>query len=164
MAVIRRLISLVLLGFVPVLALALAPGAYAATQTPASGSFAATISPFEVRSAGGNTFIGFTFVENFTGTMSGTRVGSGRLAIHPDGSINVRVSGVLTGSIASASGTVLLDASGTGTLASITLNWVVTDGTGGLAGVHAEGTATGGATGPVSFAGTYSGLVTSSGS
>jgi hypothetical protein len=146
------------------LAVASAPAVDAAVSPAASGTFAAVISPIAVREADGNTFIDFVFVEHFTGTMSGERVGAGRLALHPDGSINVRVSGVLTGSIAGESGTVLLDASGRGTLASITLDWVVTHGAGDLAGVHAEGTAAGAATGPASFAGTYSGVVTATGS
>jgi len=164
MHVMRRFASSVLVVFASVLAVAAAPAAYAATSTPASGSFLATISPVGSRSADGNTFINFTFVETFQGTLTGTRVGSGSLLIHPDGTINVRDSGLFTGSIAGASGTAILSASISGTLASVTGNYVVRDGTDGLAGVHVEGTAAGGATGPATFAGTYSGQVISSGS
>jgi hypothetical protein len=162
MSVMRRLISMVLLAFVPVLTVALAPAAYAAAATPASGGFVANLSPVGSRSADGNTFITFTFVETFQGTLAGTRVGSGQLVIHPDGTINVRDSGLFTGSIAGASGTAILSASVSGTFGSVTGNFVVTNGTDGLAGVHAEGTAAGGATGPATFAGTYSGQVVTS--
>jgi hypothetical protein len=164
MHVMRRFVSGVLVVFALVLAVVLAPAADAASPAPASGSFVANISPVGLRPAAGNTFITFTFVETFQGTMAGTRVGSGTLLIHPDGTINVRDSGLFTGSIAGASGTAILSASISGTLASVTGNYLVTDGTDGLAGVHVEGTAAGGAAGPTTFAGTYSGKVVSNGS
>ena len=164
MSVTRRMFSIVLLAFVPVLAVALAPTAIAAEATPASGSFIANLSPVGSRSADGNTIVTFTFVETFQGTITGVRVGTGRLVIHPDGTITVRDSALFTGSIAGASGTAVLSASVFGTFSSVTANFVVTHGTGGLAGVHVEGTAVGGAVGPASFAGTYSGQVIASGS
>ena len=141
-----------------------APPVSAESQTPATGTFAARTSPVAIRSAAGNTIIDFTLVEQFTGTMSGTRVGSGTLIIHPDGSVNVRATGVLTGSIAGVSGTVVLDANGCGTLSSIAINWVVSHGSGGLARYHGEGAGVGAATGPATLAGSYSGEITSSGS
>ena len=164
MHVIRRFVSVGLVVFASVAAVASAPAAYAAAPTPASGTFAATISPVGARSADSNTFIDFAFVEDFQGTLTGTRVGTGLLVIHPDGTLNFRVSGRFTGSIGGASGTAILTDSGSGTFAALTSNYVVTDGTGRLAGVHVEGSAAGAATGPVSFAGSYSGQVISSGS
>jgi hypothetical protein len=159
MHVMRRFVSSVLVVFASVLAVASAPAAYAGAPTPASGSFTATISPVETRSADGNTFISFTFVEDFQGTLSGTRIGTGRLVVHPDGTINVRDSGLFAGSIAGASGTAIVSASISGTFLAIAGDFVVTDGTGGLSGVHVDGTAAGGATGPATFAGTYTGQV-----
>ena len=164
MSVMRRLISMVMLASVPLLVVALAPAAYAAPPTPASGSWVANLSPVGSRSADGNTIITFTFEETFQGTLDGTRVGSGRLVIHPDGTINVRDSALFTGSIDGAFGTAIVSASVSGTFASVTANFVVTDGTGGLAGVHVQGAAAGGALGPATFAGTYSGRVVASGS
>src|SRR5205085_3803761 len=108
MRIMRRFAPGLLVVFTAVLVLASAPPVYAAAPTPASGSFAATISPAGTRSADGNTFISFSFVEDFQGTLTGTRVGTGRLVIHPDGTINARVSGLFTGSIAGASGTAIL--------------------------------------------------------
>lgn len=153
----RRFVSSVLVVFASVLAVASASNVLAEEPTPVSGTFSATISPFATRSADGNTFIDFTFVEQFQGTISGTRVGTGLLIIHPDGTVNVRDSGLFSGSIDGSSGSAVLSASISGTFASIAANFVVTDGTGGLAGVHVQGTGGGGATGPTTFAGTYSG-------
>jgi len=159
----RRFVSGGLVVFASALAVASAPAAYAAAPTPASGSFAATISPVGTRSADGNTVISFTFVETVQGTLTGTRVGSGLLLIHPDGTINARVNGQFTGSIGAASGSAIFNESDSGTFSAFASNFVVTDGTDGLAGVHVEGTGAGAATGPATFAGTYSGQVTFSG-
>src|SRR2546423_2421039 len=100
MSVTRRMFSIVLLAFVPVLAVALAPTAIAAEATPASGSFIANLSPVGSRSADGNTIVTFTFVETFQGTITGLRAGTGRLRIHPHGTITVRDLAFLTRSIA----------------------------------------------------------------
>lgn len=126
---------------------------------PASGTDAITLSPVSTRAADGNTFIDFTYVESWQGTFDGTRVGSGSLVIHPDGSVNAQGSGIFTGMIAGRSGTAVIHASVTGSLGSPTAIFTVTDGTGGLAGVHAVGTDAGSATSPTSFAATYSGEV-----
>lgn len=160
---VRRFVIGGLAVFASALAVVSAPVAYAAPPTPASGSFAATLSPVGSRSADGNTFISFTFTETVQGTLTGTRVGSGLLVIHPDGTINARVSGLFTGSIGGASGSAVFNESATGTLSALTSNFVVTHGTGGLAGIHVEGAGAGGATGPTTFAGTYSGQVSVSG-
>lgn len=136
----------------------LAPTVYASTPSRLSGTFNATIAPVASRSADGNTFISFTFTEIFTGTISGTRVGAGTLVVHPDGTFNARDAGLLTGTIAGELGTATLAADVTGVFgSSLEARFVVSDGTGGLAGVHADGSAIGSPTGPVSFAGTYSG-------
>jgi hypothetical protein len=126
---------------------------------PASGTDAITLSPVSTRAADGNTFIDFTYVESWQGTFDGTRVGSGSLVIHPDGSVNAQVSGIFTGTIAGRSGTAVMRFTVTGTFASATAIGSVTDGTGGLAGVHAVVTDAGSATSPTSFAATYSGEV-----
>jgi len=164
MQVMQRFVMGLLVVFTSVLAVEAAPTAYAAAPTTASGSFAAEISPIGTRSADGNTFINFTFVEDFQGTLTGSRAGTGWLVIHPDGTINARDSGLFAGSIGGASGTAILSASLSGTFSALAADFVVTDGTGGLSRIHVEGTAAGAATGPVTFAGTYSGQVSSSGS
>src|SRR5260370_28424368 len=101
----RRLLSTASLAFVPVLWLVLAPTVYAEQTVPASGTEATTLSPVSTRAADGNTFIGFTLAESWQGTFAGTRVGSGSVVIHPDGSIDAQSSGIFTCTIAGRSGT-----------------------------------------------------------
>jgi len=155
----RRLLSTASLAFVPVLWLVLAPTVYAEQTVPASGTEATTLSPVSTRAADGNTFIGFTLAESWQGTFAGTRVGSGSVVIHPDGSIDAQSSGIFTGTIAGRSGTAVMRFHVSGAFAVATVIFTVTDGTGGLAGVHAEGTEAVSATGPLSVAGTYSAVV-----
>lgn len=138
------------------LALLLAPAAYADEPSLATGTFTISFSPVSVSTADGNTILDYTFSESMQGSFVGTRVGSGMVVIHPDGSINTSNSGIFTGTIDGASGTALMRYSGSGSFASAAGNFSLTNGTDGLSGVHAEGTDSGSATGPTSFAGTYS--------
>jgi|SRR6202158_4342959 len=147
---------------IPLFLAVLAPTVYASTSTPVSGAFSATIAPVASRVDDGNTIISFTFTETFTGTMSGTRVGIGTLVVHPDGTLYFHDTGLFTGTIAGASGTATMTGVGAGAFSSFNGRFHVSDGAGGLAGVRGGGSFTGSATGPVSFAGTYSGKVRSS--
>lgn len=135
------------------------PTTYASTPSPASGAWAITITSESVSTSDGNTIIAFTFNETITGTGAGTRVGSGRLVIHPDGTLNAHDSGTFTGTIGGLSGTATATADASGTLAALTGHVEVVDGAGGLAGVHATLFIVGSATGPSSLAGTYTGQV-----
>jgi len=132
-------------------------GIVAQASAPVSGPGTFTISfvPVVERTADGNTMIDYTFVENTVGIVDGTRIGSGELVIHADGSFNTANSGIFTGSIAGKSGTAEMSFWGSGTFASAGGNYTVTHGTDGLAAVHAEGKDSGSATGPTTFAGTY---------
>ena len=146
-----------------VVALSLSIAAIAVVQVAAfadipageGGTFALGFSPTAVRSADGNTFISFTFVENIQGALNGTRTGVGTLVVHPDGTVNARDSGVFVGTIDGASGTAILRVDASGTFSAVNANFTVSDGTDGLAGVHVEGTVAGSATGPTSFGGSY---------
>src|SRR5438270_1117622 len=140
MSVTRRMFSMVLLAFIPVLVAGSAPAAIAAEATPASGSFIANLSPVGSRSADGNTIITFTFVETFQGTITGVRVGTGRLVIHPDGTITVRDTALFTGSTPGSSRTAVLGGSLFGTCSSVTAKFVAADVPGGLAGGSRVGT------------------------
>jgi hypothetical protein len=144
---------------IPLFLAVLAPTAYASAPTPLSGAFNATIVPVASRSADGNTIIFFTFNETFTGTMIGTRVGTGTLVVRPDGTLHICDIGLFTGTIAGTSGTARITGVASGVFSSLTGRFRVSDGDGGLSGVHGEGSFVGSATGPVSFAGTYSGQV-----
>ena len=139
-----------------VLGLAAAPTVHADEPFQGSGTFTISFSPSPERTADGNTFIDYTFTESSLGIVDGTRFGSGELVIHADGSFNTSNTGIFTGTIAGRSGTAEMDFRGSGTFASAGGSYTVTHGMGGLAGVHAEGTDSGSATGPTTFAGTTS--------
>jgi hypothetical protein len=159
----RRSLRVAMLPLLSVFWLVLGPVAYADETFPATGTDEITFSPVSTRTADGNTFIDFTYVESWQGTIVGTRVGSGSLVIHPDGSLNAKASGVFTGTIAGLSGTATMNATASGTFASASAIFTVTDGTGGLAGVHVQGSDMGSAIGPTTFAATYSAKVHFSG-
>jgi hypothetical protein len=149
--------------------LALYIGASGATEafaapTPANGTFDNTVTYTGARSADGNTILPFTFVERIEGTFTGTRVGTGTLILHPDGTLNVHNSGVFTGTVAgSAPGTLILRAEASGTLSAVTGHFDGTIGTGGLSGITAHGSVAGAAVSQIEFVGTYSGQVESGG-
>jgi|SRR5919109_65501 hypothetical protein len=157
--IVGRLVRIATLPLVSVLFVVFMPVVHANEQIQASGIDAITLSPVSTRLADGNTFIDFTYVESWQGTIEGTRVGTGSVVIHPDGSVNAQVSGVFTGTIAGRSGTAAIRFSVSGTFASAVGIFTVTDGTGGLAGVHGQGTDAGAATGPTTFGATYSAKV-----
>jgi hypothetical protein len=152
----RHLLRFLMLPLVSALWLGVAPAAYADEPVQGGGTSTISLTPVPERTADGNTFIDYTFTETMLGIIDGTRVGSGELVIHADGSFNTINSGTFTGTIAGRSGTAEMSFRISGTFASAGGSFTVTGGTGGLAGVHAEGKNSGSATGPTSFAGTYS--------
>ena len=152
----RWLLQAVTVAFVSMFWVAAAPVAFAEAPVQGTGTDTITLSPMLERVADGNTFIDYTFTESLLGIVNGTRVGSGELVIHPDGSVNTQNAGIFTGTIAGRSGTAVMHFRGSGTFAYAHGSLTVTDGTGGLAGVHAEGTSAGSATGPNTLAGTNS--------
>lgn len=152
----RRLVRMVVLPAVMLLGLATAPAVYAEEPVQGGGTFTISFLPVVERLADGNTFIDYTFIENSVGIVDGTRAGSGELVIHADGSFNTENTGIFTGAIAGRSGTAQMDFRGSGTFASAGGTYTVTHGVDGLAGVHAEGSDSGSATGPTTFAGTNS--------
>ncbi|HET7465820.1 MAG TPA: hypothetical protein VFL29_04075 [Candidatus Dormibacteraeota bacterium] len=156
----RHLYRLTAVPFVLALWLAGAPAVYADEPTQGVGTDTISLSPVVERLADGNVFIDYTFTENFAGLVSGTRVGSGELVIHADGTLNTQNSGVFTGTIAGRSGTAVMEFWGTGTFASATGNLTGGHGTGGLDGVHLVAKVSGSATGPTSLAGTETFKVT----
>ena len=152
----RRLLRLAMVPLAAAAWLAVAPAAYADEPVSGTGTFTVSFIPTVERVADGNTFIDYTFVEDTVGIYDGTRVGTGELVIHADGSFNTANSGIFTGTIAGRSGTAELAYWGSGTFASAGGNFTLTHGSGGLDGAHAVARDSGSATGPTSFAGTYS--------
>ncbi len=137
----------------------LGPAANASMPGPAAGAWAITITSESVSTADGNTIIAFTFDETITGTVAGTRVGSGRLVIHPDGTVNAHDQGSFIGTVVGMTGSATTTAEASGTISALTGHVVVGDGRDGLAGVHGDFFIFGSASGPSSFAGTYTGQV-----
>lgn len=152
----RHLLRFLMLPLVSAAWLGVAPAAYADEPVQGGGTNTISFTPAPERTADGNTFIDYTFIETFRGIVDGTRVGSGELVIHADGSFNTINSGTFTGTIAGRSGTAEMSFRGSGTFASTGGSLTVTSGTGGLAGVHAEAKVSGSAAGPTTNAGTYS--------
>lgn len=131
------------------------------TPLPIAGTFALTIEPVEVRQADGTTFIDYNFHEQLSGSFSGTRVGTGTLVMHADGTLNNKDTGFFTGTVAGMSGSVNIEAGeqGTSTSVSGSARTYPQTGTGGLAGLHAVVKVTGTATGPATLVGSYEGQV-----
>ena len=137
-----------------------ASAAYAATPTPASGAFDIVVTYTGISTADGNTILQFTFLEQATGALTGIRVGSGTLILHPDGTLDAHNSGVFTGTIAgSGPGTAIWRVEASGTINALTGRFEVTMGSGGLAGVFVQASFSGAAVGPTEIKGTYAGQV-----
>src|SRR6476469_8669997 len=118
------------------------------------------------RQAGENLIITFNIGGTSTGTVTGSVVGTELDVVHRDGSITLHGSFLFTGSVNGRSGTMVFTYEGKGNAVTghETLRFVGRQGTGDLAGTHANLTAEGdlGAPSPgcdVSGAGTYTGHV-----
>ena len=113
---------------------------------PASGGFFPCFNyagpPQQV---GDNLIIRFNVTGTITGTFVGSFVGTEMQVVHRDGSINLHGSFVFTGSVNGSSGTLLVTYEGIGNAVTghEILHVVARQGTGGLAGVHANLTAEG---------------------
>ena len=134
---------------------------------PASGGFFPCFNyAGPPRQVGDNLIITFNVTGTATGTFVGSFVGTEMQVVHRDGSINIHGSFVFTGSVNGSSGTLLVTYEGIGNAVTghENLQVVARQGTGGLAGVHANLTAEGdiGAPNPgcdLSGAGTYTGQI-----
>ena len=134
---------------------------------PASGGFFPCFNfAGPPRQVGDNLIITFNVTGTSTGTFVGSFVGTEMQVVHRDGSINLHGSFVFTGSVNGSSGTLLVTYEGIGNAVTRheNLQVVARQGTGGLAGVHANLTAEGdiGAPNPgcdLSGAGTYTGQI-----
>lgn len=139
-----------------------------ARPEPASGGFFPCFNyAGPPRQVGENVIVRFNVTVTATGTFTGTDVATELDVVHRDGSITLHGTGLFTGSLnGGPEGTLIFTYNGIGNAVTghETLHIVGNTGTGGLAGVHFEGTAEGdlGAPSPgcdVSGAGTYTGHV-----
>lgn len=145
-----------------ILALALlAPVAVAHATKPseATGNFTATTAITSMRTAGENTIFEAKATFTATGAFVGTCVGTTRGLIRPDGQELTHGSCTFTASMGEQpnAGTAVFKLESFGQGTSFHGHFVAGHGTGILAGLHAEGTFQGKATGATTSAGTYDG-------
>jgi hypothetical protein len=114
--------------------------ASASTVETANGSFTSSVGVTKLEHVGGNTIVYGPEVQHLTGAFVGTRVASGVMVIHADGSFEARDKGVFTGTVDGRSGTVEIDGTSRGVGSSGSGQLVIGAGSGDLAGLHAEGT------------------------
>jgi hypothetical protein len=146
LAVLPLLVSLLLLP----------AAAGASTLSPGEGSFTATGEVISVQQADGNTIVTATEVQALTGVLTGTRVASGIMIFHSDGTFTAHDTGTFTGAVDGRTGSITISgaSSGTGNTGS---GQIVGDrGTGGLAGLHLQGTFQPVVTSATTADGTYS--------
>jgi hypothetical protein len=140
------------------LAFASVSPAYAARLTPISGNFVFTVTGVISDTVShGNTIVKYTFSEVLTGSVVGTRTGTGTSITYPDGTVNGHNCGTFVGSVLGFSGTTHDCVTAQGTATSLNVQFLANHGTGELAGTLTEGSAVAVATGPTTSAGTYSG-------
>src|SRR5438067_6316702 len=143
------------------------PSAEAGTPVPASGGFFPCFTyAGPPRQVGDNLIITFNVTTTATGTLTGSLIGTELDIVHRDGSITLHGTALFTGSVDGRSGTLLFTYEGIGNAVTghETLRFVGRQGTGDLAGVHANITAEGDVGAPepgcaLSGAGTYTGHV-----
>ena len=121
-------------------ALAVAP-ASATPPSPVTGTFAVvTATTTSTRMAGGNTFITLTRTAVVSGTFTGTTTDEVLLVMHANGTTSLRGTGTCECAIEGRSGTFDYRFNGSGVFpTSGSGRYVVTHGTGGLSGLHAQG-------------------------
>jgi hypothetical protein len=146
------------LAALPLLAslLLLPVGAGASTLSSGSGSFTATGEVISVHQADGNTIVTATEIQALTGVLTGTRVASGTMTFHPDGTFTAHDTGTFTGTIDGKTGSITISGASTGTGTTGTGQIVGDQGTGGLAGLHLQGTFQPEVTSATTAEGTYS--------
>lgn len=142
----------------PVLAalLLLPAGASASALSSGSGSFTTTGQVISVRQAGGNTIVTATEVQTLTGALTGTRMATGIEIFHPDGTFTAHDSGTFTGTVEGRTGSITISGASSGTGNSGSGRIVGDRGTGGLAGLHLQGTFQPVITSSTTAEGTYS--------
>lgn len=121
-----------------------APAA-ATPPSPVSGGFAAlTATPTSSRTADGNSFVTLTRTAVIFGTFTGTATDTVTLVTHANGTTSIRGRGTCVCTIAGLSGTFDYRFEGWGTFpTSVSGQYVVGHGTGGLAGLHGQGSFSG---------------------
>jgi hypothetical protein len=115
--------------------------ATATPPTPVTSTFAVlTATTTETRTANGNTFITATRTATLSGTFTGTTADNIKVVMHSNGTTSVRGTGICVCTVEGRSGTFEYRFQGKGIFpTSLSGNYTVRHGTGGLAGLHAQG-------------------------
>jgi Protein of unknown function (DUF3224) len=119
--------------------------AAASTPIPVAGTFFFTAAPVpsDFRTADGNEFVTLFFPAGMlTGDITGSFTEELHIVTHPDGSGNVHGNSTCTCVVAGRTGTLVFDnIAGTVNTAGVSEAHFVLSGSGGLAGLHGQGTA-----------------------
>lgn len=136
--------KLLFLALAAVTAAAAAPAA-ATPPSSVTGTFAAvTVTPTSSRTADGNTFIRLLRTGVIAGTFTGTTIDTLTLVMHSNGTTSIRGEGTCVCTVGGLSGTFDYRFEGSGAFpTSASGQFVVGDGTGGLEGLHAQGSFSG---------------------
>ena len=111
-----------------------------AQPMPASGSTTDCEHVISQEVFGSNTVTILEITACFHGTFEGTWVGTERDVFRADGTGTVQASGVFSGTVNGRSGTTVFSLEVSVTRNGDVSHWVVDQGTGGLAGLHGQGT------------------------
>lgn len=114
--------------------------AWASPPAPVTGTFAVTsVTPTSTRTAGGNTFVTATRTAALAGTFTGATTDTVTLVFHSDGTTSVRGTGTCACTVDGRSGTLSYQFVAAGTFPASASGQYVAQGSGGLAGLHAQG-------------------------
>jgi hypothetical protein len=138
----RRLLTLLLAAGAT---LVVVQPASASTPIPVTGTFffVAAPVPSDFRTADGNTFVTLFFPAGvLTGDITGTFTEQLSFVTHPDGSQNLHGNATCTCAVAGRTGVLVFDnIAGTTSPSGVSNAHFVLSGSGGLAGLHGQGTA-----------------------
>jgi Protein of unknown function (DUF3224) len=117
----------------------------ASTPTPVAGTFFFVQPPVQsgFRLAGGNSFFTLSFPAGVvTGDITGSFTEQIHVVAHPDGSQNIQGNSTCTCAVGGRTGTLVFDnITGTTNTSGVADAHFVLSGSGGLAGLHGQGTA-----------------------
>jgi hypothetical protein len=114
--------------------------ASASTSSPASGTFTSlTVTITSTRTDGGNTFVTANRTAALAGTFTGPATETDTIVFHSDGTTIVHGQGMCACTADGVSGTLSYRIESSGTFPTSVSGQYVAHGSGGLAGLHAEG-------------------------
>jgi len=114
--------------------------AWASTGSPASGTFTSVkVTITSTRTDGGNTFVTASRTAALAGTFTGPATEEDTIVFHSDGTTIVHGQGTCACTVDGVSGTFSYRIESSGTFPTSVSGQYVGQGSGGLAGLHAEG-------------------------